>query len=461
MRAFSMRATLIAFAVATPPVHAGPPLEPHPVPPENEPLPGDESGRIDAPDQDGGGRLFLRGALFVPKMITAAVFAPLRSSVYVYDRYRLDELYYNLFFTPDLDFGVVPTANYATGFGLSVGAELIWKNAFSERERVVASATWGGTYRMTTDALLDSGTRFGRFKVQLGGNFYRRPDEPFWGIGNKDEGTRPNMLVDPATFPDALETRFRYQEARAVGSLGYALTDELLVAARGAYTELKYNQHPRIGLSPELVYIPEDVTGFNMTTKHVYGEGEIRWDSRRRVSKWEPTQLHTEGTLADGFGGYVKGLDDASSFWHYGFDVQQYVRLAPGPRMMMFRLYGEGVTGDIDEVPITELPYLGGDFLRGYEYGRFRDRVAAFASAQYFWDISKYADTYIFADAGRVYHAVDDLTLSGLRAGFGLGLEVHSDAGFLFEGFLATSIDGGLVVSVALTPIFDERPRWR
>ena len=40
----------------------------------------------------------------------------------------------------------------------------------------------------------------------------------------------------------------------------------------------------------------------------------------------------------------------------------------------------EGVTGGLDQVPFTELPMLGGDFMRGYAFERFRDRVAAFGS---------------------------------------------------------------------------------
>jgi outer membrane protein assembly factor BamA len=461
MRAFSTRATIIAIAAAAAAAHAGPPLEPHPEPMPNEPPPGDESGRIDTPETDGAGRVFLRGVLFAPKLVTEALFLPIRSTVYVYDRYRLDELYYEWFFTPDLDLGVVPTASYATGFGVSVGAALIANNTFGQRERANVSATWGGTYRMTADAWLDSGTRWGPFQAQIGGSIFRIPNEPFYGIGNKGTGPRPNMLVDPVSFPDAIETRFRWQSAVAQASVGYNLTNDLLIAAHARFDQVKYSQHPTTGLSPELVYIPEEITGFNTTTNQFYPELELRWDSRRRVSRWEPVQLHTEGTLADGWGGYLVGLNGASSYWHYGADLQQFVRVASGPRMLMFRLFASGVTGNIDQVPITELPYLGGDFLRGYDYGRFRDRFAMFGTAQYYWDISKFTDVYLFADVGRVYHSPEDITLTNMRAGFGVGLQIQSDHGFLIEGFVATSIDGGVVVTAALTPIFDQRPRWR
>ena len=79
--------------------------------------------------------------------------------------------------------------------------------------------------------------------------------------------------------------------------------------------------------------------------------------------------------MVRGFGGYLHQLDAGSDFWHYGVDVQEFVHLSLAPKMFVFRLWGEGVTGSIDEVPFYELPYLGGDFLRGYDFARFRDRL--------------------------------------------------------------------------------------
>ena len=110
-------------------------------------------------------------------------------------------------------------------------------------------------------------------------------------------------------------------------------------------------------------------------------------------------------------------------------------------------------------MPFSELPHLGGDFLRGYTYDRFRDRIAAFATLQYYWDISPYADLSLFVDAGRVYRSLDDLTLDHLRVGFGPGVAVHGDK-FLFETYLGSSIDGGLTVSVIFKPITDRRAHW-
>ncbi len=131
--------------------------------------------------------------------------------------------------------------------------------------------------------------------------------------------------------------------------------------------------------------------------------------------------------------------------------------------MLITRVRLEGVTGAVDQVPFTELPSLGGgNFLRGYPFERFRDRVAALASLEYQWDLSHFVDARLFTDVGRVYSSLDELSLHDLRVGFGGGLELHNDSGqFQVEVDLATSIDGGIFASASFSPVLDARPRWR
>jgi hypothetical protein len=196
--------------------------------------------------------------------------------------------------------------------------------------------------------------------------------------------------------------------------------------------------------------------------RHAYGELELRWDTRRRATVWEPRDVHSVGSLAAAFTGRVHRLDGGPDFWRYGVELQHDWRLARGPRVLAVRLRGAGVTGQRDEVPFTELPSLGGgSFLRGYSFERFRDRVAAFGSIQYQWDISHMVDAYLFTDAGRVFPSLDELTVHGMRVGYGIGLELHGQNGFLLEGTLASSIDGGVFVSVSLNPVLDQKERWR
>jgi outer membrane translocation and assembly module TamA len=105
------------------------------------------------------------------------------------------------------------------------------------------------------------------------------------------------------------------------------------------------------------------------------------------------------------------------------------------------------VIGDRSEVPYIDLPALGGPFsLRGYPRARFRDRIAAEATAEYRYGLSPNLTARTFVDVGRTFPAVDELTLDQLRTGFGGGLLVHTGDSIRARFDVAGSVDGDLFV---------------
>jgi len=119
------------------------------------------------------------------------------------------------------------------------------------------------------------------------------------------------------------------------------------------------------------------------------------------------------------------------------------------------RAHVEGVTGARGEVPFFELPALGGTkLLRGYPTERFRDRIAAVGSLDYQWDLSQLFSARVFADVGRVYASTHELALSGMRLGYGVGLDVHTQTRFWLRGSIASSIDGGVFLDLSFEPVF-------
>ncbi len=463
VRAFAQRVSvggLALICVARGMVHADPAPRPDVT---GAPIPGEESGRLDDREDErpSTARVVARGALFLPRMIVTAVLWPFRGAVWVYDRYALLDLYYRVFYNDARTFGIVPTAVYQTGFGLLAGAHLIAKDTFGEQEYLTLEAAYGGTYQIRTEGWLDSGRRLGRVLLTAGGNFERFGQLPFYGIGNADESSAQPMLVDPLVDDTAFKTHYRYQELRAAAAADVRTADELHVIARGAVADLTYDRSTT-DPSIDTVYDPADLVGFDDGVTHLYGELELRWDRRRVADPRFETTTYTTGWLASGFvGGSHPFEGGGSDFAHYGIDLQAFLHAALGPRMVVLRLHGEGVTGDLDEVPFSELPYLGGDVLRGYEFARFRDRVAVVGTAEYVWDLSRHVNAFVFVDAGRVYRSLGDLTVDDLRVGYGGGFELHSDTDFVIAGTLASSIDGGIVVTAALNPLWDEVPRWR
>jgi hypothetical protein len=453
-----------------------PPMEPRPAAPPPEPVaadvvaaprPNQSGGRIDPGDGgDSGTRLVARAVLRLPLLGFEIVTLPIRGAVYAYDRFEVERRWNETLYSRDRTRAVIPIATYQTSYGITAGARFYDKDLYDQNERLVLQASGGTAYRVELLGSIDSGERLGPLRLELGGNFDRRPAEPFFGIGNGDDtnlsGSEP-MLVDPTTDTTAIHTYTRYQEGRGTLYADWSIVSNIHLGARGSLTDLKFEPSTRRNPSIEEVYDPTTVVGFQDGVRHVYGEAELSWDSRRRASRWEPASVHGTGSLATVFAGAVHNISgEGGDFVHYGTELQHYMHLGRGPRVLIPRFHGEAVTGNLDEVPFTELPMLGGDaFLRGYSHGRFRDRLAGVASLQYMWNLSLYSEAFVFVDAGRVYRNYSDVTLQDLRVGYGLGIQLHTVRDFLMDAHIASSSDGGVVVTAAFFPVLDARPRWR
>jgi len=426
------------------------------------PVPGDESGRIDGGDSgDSLLRRGVRGILFVPKVAVDVALSPVRATVWAFDRYNLIDRYYRVFFNDDRTIGLVPTASYESGFGVNVGARFVDRDLFGAHEHLSLHAATGGQYRQIYNASLLTGERLGRYvKLELDGQYELRPRDPFYGIGNNDDSSVPAMPIDPRGDPTAVETRYRGRIARVASVLDVRPLDRFHVRGAGELTDRTFGPGAD-GRSIDQVYDPAMLVG-RSGFRYAYSELELRFDDRRNVSRLEPRSFYAAGSLAAVFAGRVHRLDAGSDYWRYGADLQHFIRLAEGPRVLAMRLHGEGVSGTLSEVPFTDLPHLGGaSFLRGYPTDRFRDRIAAFGSVEYEWDLSPEVSASLFVDAGRVFPSLGDLSFDRMRAGYGISLQGHTDMAFGLQGSLSSSIDGGLFLNLSFNPVWnlDERVR--
>ena len=448
-----------------------------PVPPEQEPsaadvadqpTPGNESGRTDQVDPgDSTARVIGRNALFLPKVATDVVLSPVRGTIWLWDRYQLEDLYYRLFFNADRTIGLYPTVAFETGFGITgitAGARFVDRNMFGEHEHLALEAAIGTSYyyRQLYSASFRSGDRLGkRFYLDLDLGYEQRPRDVFSGIGNGDLVATPAMPVNPLHDDTAVETRYSQNRARVALTADARVWGSLHLRPAVAASAISFGAGAD-GTSTDMVYDTAGLVGWNGGVDYAYGELEVRWDDRHAVTRYEPHSIWASGSLAALYGGRMHQFDFGGDYWRYGLDLQHFLRLGEGPRVLSFRMHGEGVTGSLEEVPFTELPKLGGPvWLRGYALDRFRDRVAAFASAEYQWDLSAWISAALFVDAGRVFPALDQLALDHSRLGYGFGLELHQGGGFMLEGSIASSIDGGLFLNLAFNPVFDLDQRVR
>lgn len=465
-------AAIALLAATAPPVAA----QPAPAPPPDAtgepgeltaadvagaPVPGDESGRVDVPERDSTARRTARAVLWVPRKLVEIILAPFQLPIWAYDRYQLKDLYYWAFYNEDRTLGLVPIATYETDFGFSVGARLIANNVAGDNEQASLSAQFGGAYHQAYQGYLNSGDRLGdRVQLELYGEYEKRPRDIFYGIGNVSTTTRPAMPVDPYVVPVAYETRFRQRIERIAGVINARLFGDLYLASSNERGDRAFSP-ATYGTPIDEVFKTSTLVGWP-STSYFYSELALRFDTRGRYNLFEPAPFLSVGTLAELWGGRTLWFDGNPDFWRYGLNLQHFIRIGEGPRVIALRFRGEGVSGSLADVPFAMLPRLGGPRdLRGYTTDRFRDRVAAVGSVEYNWDLAYNIAAALFVDVGRVYSSIEDMTYHDLRCGFGVSLRFFSETSFWLDLSLASSVNGGVQVTASFDPVYLIKSRVR
>ena len=164
------------------------------------------------------------------------------------------------------------------------------------------------------------------------------------------------MQIDPLTDDASVASRFRQDVTRFVLRSQIELFSHvsLYPSAAVAYRDFDEVEIPgndsNIAENYDLARLP----GFLPGSSNVYGELELRYDSRDRASEYESKAVDATGWLISGFVGWQEGFsDDPSSFMRYGLDLQRFVDLFGGNRILALR------------VLIDAAAYTGGRGARG------------------------------------------------------------------------------------------------
>ncbi|MBA3465077.1 MAG: hypothetical protein H0T46_34405 [Deltaproteobacteria bacterium] len=405
-----------------------------------------------------------RAIFFIPRWTFWLVAQPLRLTAWTYEKTQAQLR--GALFSVDQVYGIYPVANYSTDYGFSVGARFVHRNTFGRKERLRLSADWGGEFRQGYAMRISSGERFGkRVSATLGLRYQRRPGERFFGIGNEDETTLPEMPIDPQTSDDAIGSRFREDITRAVGSVDTLLVGDLKLRVTGAWAKREFGDAV-VGPSIAERYDTSRLIGFANGVNNVYVEAELIYDSRRPTSRYISQVMDATGWYASVFAGRATGVgDDTTDFMRYGGEVQRLIDLYQGSRVLTLRASLDGVAGTDGrtdgKISFIDLPRLGGaDFLRGYPRDRFRDKGVSLLTAEYAWDLGNYFGGYAFVDLGRAFNDFDDVAeLRSYHMGFGGGIEMRTHRSFLFRAQLAASRSGDVFFELALSPAFGRRER--
>jgi hypothetical protein len=423
------------------------------------------SGQMAPGDGPSLGRRAAKIALFVPRWTAWAAFAPLRLGLWGYERSGLALRLSALFSGPGNLFAH-PVARYDSEFGYAFGARVVARDLFGAGEQARLKASLGGDFDQFYALRLGSGERFRPLRVVFDIDAKKENKARFAGIGNR------SLVSDCPTGatagPDevACATRFAQDVLRVELAGELRLIDRLMVSVSSAMVAREFASTDS-DRDPDLasVYDPVQLVGYDAGLQNVYSELGLTYDDREAGSEYVSTAVPSTGWSASLFSGYQTGVrDDPSNFFRAGFDVQRFVSVRSDDRIVALRLYGEAVSGDLDDdVPFVDLPSLGGKrLLRGFGTARFRDRGLLTGSAEYDFPIQHYASGFVFVDGGRVYRGLRDLTLDDLHVGYGGGFQFHTPQLFLMRLQMAYSHEeNDFHIALTFEPIFRAQPRSR
>jgi surface antigen Omp85-like protein len=386
-----------------------------------------------------------RALLFPLRAAVQIGFAPLRGAAWVVDRYRLRDRIAQLLFSDDGTLGVYPTALFATGLGLNVGAHVLARDLAGHGERMSLSAGYGGELNQRHDASLSSGSLFGPTVATARASFRAWDRYNYFGIGNSTSAV-PVQLAQHVWNAE-LAARRRVARPLAIQ----------LVAAYSARRLDRPAASAGFGRAAAGTRV-----GRLAGTHHAYGELGVALDTTAYASRYISRANPSTGWLASAFVGATQGAaGDPSHYLRYGVEARRFLDVYRGDRVLVLYAALQGVTARLDAIPLVDLPRLGGEVvLRGFPDDRFRDRVTALGSAEYQFPIQDGATAFGFVDAGQVADAPSRLALRAWHVGAGGGLQFQTPTSFLFRLQVATSADGTFV-ELAFDPGRDVHARQR
>jgi len=379
-------------------------------------------------DREPGWRIVPRVLFFIPRWTFTITTLPFQGLAYLLDRFDLIATFQGIFFDPTLTYGIHPILGVELPFGAAVGVRAVHNDLFGRGESGEVVARFGGLFDQDYALHLDTGRRLGRTRFGLDAGLESIPRLLFFGVGNAERVEASDLEsppVDPFAGGPAVRTAVSRQSWQAQLALTQTVSRDLHVEATATYAADDYGS-PRRGDEPDLrdVYEPDPFT-FSEVLHLLSGTLTVRWDGRRRAHELVPPAAPSSGWRLGGELAYTAVLNAEPSFLRYGLFSELSIDLHRGTRVLALRLHLSGIGAGVDEVPLFELPSLGGpELLRGYVRGRFRDRHSALAVAEYGFPLNDVLRAFFFCDVGRVYRRLDELTESAPAVAFGGGLTI-------------------------------------
>lgn len=377
----------------------------------------------------GDAALWVPRVLFFPFYLVTnyVIRAPIGALVKTAERDQwANELYEVFTFGPRHQVGIFPS--FLVDFGLlpSVGFNGYVKYAGAENNTVnFHLGFWGPEWWNAIVSDRYDWTHRDHFTLR--GQFIRRQDNPFYGMGpTSDHNDRARYGTN------VFDARLGYQ--RDLGAFS------LLTTSAGV-TALSFHE----GRCCRDVSVGEAISRGRFAPPPGWGEdyvaftpkAELRLDSR--PPRPNPgTGVHLEARAEPGFAPAL-GSAEAKAWIRYAGSVGVVVDLTGKQRNLgiaVDTILSDPLQG---QIPFTEQASLGGDVLmRGYLRGRLVGRSALVGTLSYTWPVSAFFDGSLQVATGNVFGAhYDGFDAKLLRMSYGIGARGNKARGSNMEVLVA------------------------
>jgi hypothetical protein len=264
--------------------------------------------------------------------------------------------------------------------------------------------------------------------IEVMTRFEIEPHQRFWGYGpGEEQSATGGPLIGPRARH--VETVFEHRRGLVMLRPGWTFSDIFDLGVIGTLNRRDFNSdrvdepEPAIGQ----VYDTSQLPGFDNGYTLIQSLLDLRIDTRNLKG------ATSSGVFFEAFGG---GAPPQFGFQYlrYGASITGFIDLWAGDRVLILHASHESVHGEDDEIPIADMPRLGGPRRhRGYDLGRFRDKHTALAFVEYRYPLHELASASLFFEMGSVGR--DYLEMAEPESwsfGGGGGITVHTKDTKLF-----------------------------
>jgi len=245
-------------------------------------------------------------------------------------------------------------------------------------------------------------------------------------------------------------TNYRLQRPNASGLLTLRPTRRYLLL-RGGVEWTKWSQEPGQGSFPSVdtVYTPATLPGLGADPTYVHTQATVGFD-------WRTSPGYSRRGGYYGITGHdYSDRDKAFGFQQVDYEAMQHFPVLRETWVFSFHALARTTYDKGGQVmPFFMMPYLGGSStLRGYDSLRFRDRNSLLLQGEWRIMASRFLDSAVFFDAGKVAARPSDLDFDRLKHDYGFGLRFHGPISTPLRVELAKGTEG-LVFVIATSAVF-------